>query len=224
MREYYRIQIVLSYFKTQWHSFKNLEAAQVFKTFGHIQIFTKLNTHPRWTGAKPRGTSAAAGRAGASPAASLAEPSRLPRYNNIQPSTKTSSSLALYRFSYSPILLRTILNLTDDVSIFDVFFIIEARQRLRSRSPRAHQAMTARDHFHYALRHFMHTVPVNPVTVVETHLLDNIWNLTLIIVGVTVFIVYNCFRFVYFIARNLGNCNKNKFLISRISNLAIKFL
>lgn len=94
---------------------------------------------------------------------------------------KTSSSLTLYRFSYSPIMLRTIFNsfFEFDRWRFDVFNLIffAARQRLRSRSPRAHHTLTACDHFHYTLRHLMLTVPVNPFTVIKTHLVDDIWNL-----------------------------------------------
>lgn len=99
----------------------------LLKLFDHIQIFT--NTHPRWTEAKPRGTSAAASRAGASPAASLADPSRLPRYNNIQPSTKNlffTHTLSVFLFTdyVTHYFEFFFLNLTDDVLTFLILFFM----------------------------------------------------------------------------------------------------
>lgn len=72
--------------------------------------------------------------------------------------------------------------------LFKVYiFFIAVRQRLRSRSHRAHYTLPARDHFHYTLRHIMLTAPVNPFTVIEVHLVNDVWNLPLIIVDVAVF-------------------------------------
>lgn len=117
---------------------------------------------------------------------------------------KTSSSLTLYRFSYSPHYFNFLFFLNLTVDVLTLIFFIAARQRLRSRLPRVHHTLTACDHFHYALRHFMLTVPVNPFTVIETHLVDDACNLSLIIVDVAVFFLYNCFWFVYFYCKELG--------------------